>query len=320
MTGNPPLLITCVGVEHDVPLLPHFLRHYLALGIQPERMRVIVNAVSINAPGLNAAQSVLGDFGVKHVETWIAPYTSASMWEKRREVQVREAAPDDWVISADVDELHEYPEPLDDFLGRCDKIGADCVQGPFIDRLASGGTLAPIVPEASIMEQFPLMTDVIWALGGQGKNHDQHGTVKIMAIKGRVLPSRGGHHPLPDQPMSYLYRIPLAQFPAITDPAFRFSIPSRVHHFHWTDALVERLERRLATPGVSPAGAEYGAKQLSHISEHGGISLERVAMAEELKVDDWQSDLERMRRLAQKIRLKNAIRRPIGRIKRMILP
>ncbi len=319
MTNNSPLLISCVGVEHDAALLPHFLQHYLALGIRPERMKIILNAVAKDTSELKAAVSVLNDHGVAHAETWLAPYTSTSMWEKRREVQIREALAEDWVISADVDEFHEYPEPLIQFIERCDQIGVNCVQGPFIDRLAPSGKLAPIATKPSLMEQFPLQTDVIWAIGRKGVHHSQHGTVKIMAAKGRILPSTGGHHPMRGICASYLYRIPLAAFPLITNPGFRFSIPTRVHHFHWTEALVERLERRLATPGVSAAGAEYGAKQLAHITEFGGILLDSVSATELPEVEDWQGNLRSMRQNARTVQLKAFVRRVIGRIEGAIL-
>jgi hypothetical protein len=273
-----PLLITCVGVEHDLALLAHFLAHYRALGVRPERMRPILNARSAEAPELAGARALLAAHGVAAAEEWIAPYTSDSMWAKRREVQAREAAPEDWVISADVDELHEYPEPLDAFLARCARERVDCVQGVFIDRLAIDGRLAPVLPEPSIWEQFPLEAEVALSIAGQGEHHGRHGTLKLMALRGRVPPSRGGHHPLHGAgSVRFHLGAPLASFPGVERADWRFALPLRVHHFHWTAGLDERLRRRLATPGASVAGKEYGGKQLDHIEAHGGIALDRVA-------------------------------------------
>ncbi len=290
-----PLLLTCISAEHDLALLDHFLRHYRKLGIRPDRMRPILNSSDAEAPGLEIAREILTRHGVTRIETWIAPYTSDTMWARRRELQAREARAMDWVISADVDELHEYPEPLDDFLARCEHLDVDCVQGVFVDRLAPEGRLIGVAPEPALMEQFPVEADVIWSLGGKGSAHGVTGTVKLMAMRGDVLPNRGGHYPMPDRPVRHFYHHHLGGFPAIKRSAFRFAVPTRVHHFHWTESLPERLRLRLATPGVSAAGREYGQKQLTHIEDHGGISLAKVACADDTPLPDWTRRLARMR-------------------------
>jgi len=80
-------LITCVGVEHDLSMLPHFLRHYLDLGIKPERMFVILNANSEDSPSLTDAKNILKEHGISSPTEWIAPYTSGDMWAQRRDIQ-----------------------------------------------------------------------------------------------------------------------------------------------------------------------------------------------------------------------------------------
>lgn len=291
-----PRLISCVGVEAELAMLPHFLAHYRALGIAPGDMHLILNAATPDHPELARARDMLARAGTAVPEIWIAPYTSDTMWQKRREMQARVARPDDWVISADLDEFHDYPERLADFLTRCDRMGVDCVQGPFIDRLAPGGRLAPVAPDPPVLMQFPIAAEVGLSIAGPGDLHNRYGTVKIMAVKGAVLPSRGGHHPQGGQDVRYLYGQPLGAFPEIERPAFRFALPTAVHHLHWTDTLPARLERRLATPGVSPAGVEYGQKQLDHIARHGGIALDRVAVAPSGTARDRARDLARIRR------------------------
>jgi hypothetical protein len=194
-------------------------------------------------------------------------------------VQADLCAPDNWVMHADVDEFHRWPEPLGACLARAAALGADCVQGVMIDRLAPGGRLAPVLPDPPVLEQFPLRAEVAWSVGGASPVHGRGGTVKMMAARGRLLPHRGGHRPALGSRVRYLYRYPLGSFWEIDDPAFRFSVPTQVDHVHWTDTLPERLRTRLATPGVSPAGAEYGRRQLDHIAAHGGrIALGQVAL------------------------------------------
>ncbi len=312
-TTPDPLLITCVGVTHDLALLPHFLAHYTALGVKPERIRPILNATEPDDPGLAEARDILAAHGVTAAENWIAPYTSASMWQMRREVQDREAGADDWVLSADVDEFHEYPEPLPDFLARMEEMGVTCVQGVFIDRLAPGGRLAPVNEHPGVLEQFPIEADVIWSLAGS-HGYDRRGTVKIMALKPPVRPGKGGHRPERDRDARHLYGFPLGDFPGIDSPATRFAVPTRVHHVHWTDSLPERLRIRLDTPGVSRAGAAYGRIQLDHFETHGGVALDRVARARGDETAGWQHRLTRLRREGRARRALEPLRRLAAKV------
>ena len=308
-----PLLLTCVGVAHDLPLLPHFVAHYRRLGIAPGRFRVLLNAPGPRDPGLDRARAILAREGIGGAEDWIAPYTSAAMWEARRALQQRHAGAGDWVISADVDEFHDYPAPLEAFLAACAEMDVTAVQGVFIDRLAAGGRLAPVVAAPFVLEQFPIEAEVAWSIAGQGRHHDRFGTVKLMAMRGHLLPSRGGHHPLQDQPVRHLYGRPLGRFPMLEDPAWRFRVPTRVHHVHWTDSLPDRLERRLATPGVSPAGREYGQKQIDHIARHGGVALDRVALRPAGAEPPWRRQTARLRRQARRLDWRDALRARLGR-------
>ena len=264
-------LVSCVGVEHDLALLPHFLRYYIGLGISPDRFHIILNSPTTDAPGLVEARAVLTAQGVEPEEEWVEPYTSDAMWEKRREVQRRVAAPTDWVLSADVDEFHEFPAPLGEVLAYCEGRGVNCVQGVFVDRLAPGGRLAEVEPEPSIWDQFPVEADVICTLRRPEGSGFRYGTVNIMACRGDVLPSRGGHHPLRDgRSVSYLFGRPLAEFPWITEAGFRFAVPFRVHHFKWTEGLLDTHRRRLDTPGASQAGSAYGRLLLDYFDRRGG--------------------------------------------------
>ena len=309
-----PLLLSCVGVATDGALLPHFLDHYRALGVDPADMHLILNASGPEAAALEAAVGTLRAFGCPAPEIWTDPYTSGAMWERRRALQDRVAPPGRWVLSADVDEYHEYPEPLGPFLARCAAMGVDCVQGVFVDRLAPGGKLGPVAPAPGVLAQFPVIADVGRAIGGRGAHHDLAGTVKVMAMRGHVRPSRGGHHPVPGQRARHLYRHPLAQFPAMATPAGRFAVPTWVHHVHWTDSLPARLRTRLATPGVSPAGGEYGRKQLAHLERHGGIDPALLDPGPGAIPPGWEGRLARLRREGAARAALAALRRAAGRM------
>ncbi len=293
MTARAPLLITCLGVEHDLPLLPHFLQHYLRLGILAGDIHIILNARDGTFPGMDTAREILARHNVHNTIKWIAPYTSDAMWEKRRQVQSQVAGQTNWLLSADIDEMHEYPEPLPTFLARCERLGVDAVQGPLIDRLAPEGRLAPVAADTPLAAQYPIEAAVMERLGGE--SYDRRGTVKLMAMRGSILPSRGGHRPQRHCSPHHLYGLALGDFPAISRPAFRFRVPTRVHHYHWTDSLAARLRIRLATPGVSKAGGDYGAKQLAHIERHDGIALDQITVAAPGSAQDWRRTLRSLR-------------------------
>ena len=267
-------LISCVGVEYDLGLLPHFIEYYTKLGIPAENIHIILQASDASCAELGAATQILNSFNIEPAELWIAPYTSDSMWNKRREIQQRCAKDTDWVISADTDEFHEFPVSLESFFQYCDKKGINCVQGVFIDRLSKNGTLKAVEKDRSIFEQYPLQADVICTIRKKEEGGWKYGTVNIMACRGNILPARGGHHPITSGPdIKYLYGKQLAAIRGITDPGVRFSIPLRVHHFKWKAALKESLETRLATDGVSERGKAYGDLLFDHIHEHGGINM-----------------------------------------------
>ncbi|MDT7856656.1 hypothetical protein RQM47_08390 [Rubrivirga sp. S365] len=320
------LLISCVGVESDLPLLPHFLRHYLDLGVAPERMHIVLNALTADAPGLAEARAILAEHGVDGGEDWIEPYTSDAMWDKRREVQRRVASPEDWVVSADVDEFCEFPAPLGEVLDYCERRGANCVQGVFIDRLAPGGALAEIEPAPSLWDQFPVEADVICTIRqheGDGDNY-KFGTVNVMLCRGDVLPSRGGHAPLKGEdavPVSFLLGTSLGRMPGITNSAVRFAIPFRVHHFKWTEALAERHQRRLDTPGASSAGSAYGRLLLDRLALWGGrIGLGDVPVRHPTLADrvPWRVRTNALRATVAADRGVAFARRAAGAVKRRV--
>lgn len=288
-------LISCVGVEHDLRLLPHFLDYYTKMGIPPENIHIILQASEGSRPELEEATQILANYSIEPAELWIAPYTSDSMWNKRREIQQRYAKENDWIISADTDEFHEFPESLETFLRYCDKKGVNCVQGVFIDRLSEDGKLKAVEKDRSLFEQYPLQADVICTIRKNEEGSWKYGTVNIMACRGNILPARGGHHPISSGPhTTYLFGKQLAAMRGITDPGVRFTMPLRVHHFKWREALTESLEKRLATEGVSKRGKAYGDLLLNHIQEHSGINVEKMPVKDHHSKDllPWKTRVQ----------------------------
>jgi len=241
-------------------------------------MHIILQAAQDKAQEIEQAVTILSKHDIRPAEIWVAPYTSATMWEKRREVQQKMAKPEDWIISADVDELHEFPDDLPKFLTYCEKKGVNCVQGVFIDRLSTDGQLAPIIDAPPLWEQFPVQADVICTIRRKDMKGWENGTVNIMACRGNVFPNRGGHEPLKNgTPIKYLFgRLQLAKYSGITKPDIRFSFPLRVHHFKWNQSLMTSLKKRLSTPGVSVEGQSYGNLLLEHLGEDFTIKVHQM--------------------------------------------
>ena len=301
-----------MGVEHDLALLPHFLEYYKGLGISAENMHPVLQASQENIDEMKKAIALLDDFGVKPHEVWIAPYTSKSMWDKRRQIQKEVAEADDWIISADVDEFHEFPVDLKEFLAYCDKKELNCIQGVFIDRLAPEGALAPVQKDSPIWDQFPIQADVMCTIRQHEDGNWAAGTVNVMACKGNILPSLGGHSALAGEiPVNYLFGRHLGKLPGIHKPKVRFAIPLRVHHFKWTDRLLVSLKKRLSTPGVSERGKMYGEALLSHIDEQGKIQVDKMPVRSPGRSDrlPWKYQLRAFARRVLAIRIVNKLTR-----------
>ena len=275
-------LLTCLGVELELTHLRHFLAHYTGLGIPNSNMHLILNALEPDDPNLAAAARIVTGFGAPPPRHWIAPYTSDGMWSERRRLQRDSVRPGEWVVNADVDEHHRYPAPLPDIVRHCEAKGYNGVQGFMIDRLASGGALQPVRDAPDLASQFPIEAEVSLSLLGRGEHHGVDSTTKLMLHRAEVLPGRGGHNPAAcGAAPRYLAGQRLALHPRAADPAFRFAYPFRVDHYKWTATRETTIRRRIATPGVSPAGEAEGGRMSRYLARHGRVRPEDVTLRSE---------------------------------------
>lgn len=302
----PIRLLSCVGVELELPHLSHFIQHYRDLGIPPSHMHILLNTTDSASPRLAAAKAILAEFGVEDVREWIAVYTSDAMWAQRRQLQQDVAEPGDWIVSADVDEHHQYPAPLQEICRYCLSKGFNCVQGFMIDRLAENGELIEVEETPKLSKQFPVEADVLLPLAGLGDHHGTTGTTKVMLFSHDVLPSRGGHNPWKDgKTPSFLAGAKLSTFRQVNFPHSRFNFPFRVDHYNWTSTRKATLEKRVTTPGVSPAGLELSNKLIPYLHKHGRIRLEDVATRrpDATRPSNWRFVSWRFRQQARLVRL-----------------
>ena len=211
-------------VYDDTQLVPHFLRHYAALGVDTILIAAhdsVYKAVAATAQGFPAF--------VDRVEC--AHFDCAQKLSFEKELLARHGAgPGDFVIYCDIDEFHEYPAPLAEIMRRMAENDIAAVRGQFVDRLARDGRLASIQSTTDLFSQFPIACRV-------SRDILQAFDEKIMLCRGWVSINSGHHKSLN----------------ASCGPA---PVPGNyfVHHFKWTAGLIARLRKRLAQGNV---GEDY---------------------------------------------------------------
>jgi hypothetical protein len=231
-----------------VDLVPHWLDHYLRIGVDQFVLCVLREGME---PRLDEIRSMIAGLPV-HVHLF-SDWTDA-----RQELVMRHALdevgcrPRDWVVRCDVDELNEFPCPIDVLARAMDKADKAAVHGHFIDRVALEGKLAALAPTPSLARQYPIecrLTEKI--LGGF--------TQKIMLARHEVT-MHPGHH-------------------EASAPSGNHEIGAwqdyRVHHFKWRDGIMERLDWTLAN--VAKRDSSWGIetqKFLDFVKPFGRIPVE----------------------------------------------
>ena len=269
-------VLSCLGVDLELPFLGHFVDHYTGLGIAPARIHLLLNSTDAGSENLRAAEALTAARGLPPPRRWIAAYTSEAMWAERRRLQRAVTRPGDWVINADIDEHHDYPAPPAEIVAFCRRWRVTAVQGVMIDRLGPGGSLPAPAARPSLDAQYPVRADLAVSLFGRRRGRGLGGTVKLMLHEARVLPHRGGHRAEWESHPRYLMGRALAELPGLDDPERRLAYPFRVHHYKWTAGRAAKIERRVATPGASADGCHYGAVTLDYLARHGRIRLADV--------------------------------------------
>eukprot|EP00238_Polyblepharides_amylifera_P013458 CAMPEP_0196586580 /NCGR_PEP_ID=MMETSP1081-20130531/54846_1 /TAXON_ID=36882 /ORGANISM="Pyramimonas amylifera, Strain CCMP720" /LENGTH=381 /DNA_ID=CAMNT_0041908509 /DNA_START=88 /DNA_END=1234 /DNA_ORIENTATION=+ len=192
-------LYTSVAADYDgALLLPHFLDHYLALGVRLPQFLVVVNHNPLKLESkVDEVVAVLVKYGVKY-RMWLDQYSSEKLMKIRYEM-LNQAGWNDWIIHADSDEFHDYGMPsVVNFLAKCDEEGVNEVKGTYVDRVSTSGNLTSIESTPDIFKQYPMKCQVIKTVAG-GRD------TKAMAYKGFWRTDRGNHQVLrPAKAMTYL--------------------------------------------------------------------------------------------------------------------
>lgn len=256
-------MISYIGSKSGECLIRQFLNHYTRLGV--DDFLIILHGEE-GDPRLDAARGALIDFGIKPVEE-TKVFSARRKQLRMLEILDSHCGPDDWVLTADVDEFQVYPDELPRLLKRCDHLGYRFVPGKFVDRLAADGQLPQIVPDKSLWEQFPYVASVTSQISGGWSN-------KVVAMKGSMRIADGGSHGLEYGVDGH------RNYAATHRDSHRYPAVAEVHHFKWDASLVTRVDEKLRSIGGDLDAAdgrefmhEY-RRLMKHLDLHGRVKIE----------------------------------------------
>lgn len=133
-------LISCIGIDYDIQLLPHFIKHYSKLDIDTFHFILHSNFEF----DINEFRNT--DINLK-LEKWVGEFDGVTKTNKLN--KIIEQSEESHILLADVDEFQIWETPLKD---------SNVVWGRLRDRESKDRTLAEVTEE-NLLVQFPLITD-----------------------------------------------------------------------------------------------------------------------------------------------------------------
>ncbi len=214
-------LSCCIGVDCDNILIPYFLNHYKNMGVNNF---IIILHTYKKDENMDRSISYLNHFGIKNICIWEGIWDGIVKEKKLREKEKKEVKCGEWIITADIDEFHTYKNYKNarHLIGKCDRLGYNCVGGVLIDRLSADGSINKIDPELSLWSQFPIKSFVT-------KDILKAEYKKAMLYKKGIIPIAQGHHGI---------SIKSDLKPKI------YPHPFEVHHFKWFHGIEEKMGNR----------------------------------------------------------------------------
>ena len=256
-------------------LIPHFLSHYRALGVQDNKMFLdLHHDPALPDVALSQCRDLLGATGV-HTRLLVQEYTpelqDLAMLSALSLVPMH---PEDWVIVVDLDEFLVF-DGADDVYEVIDLMAAEqstYAIGEMLDRVAPRGDLSQISNDTVIWDQFPLVCPVV---SGVSK-----GLPFKVTIHKSYLRSGPGHHHIVEPYLAHAYfhecsgaacEIVMKQFKQHSSEdmygitpyslhvdeyatsatgkgwkAVQWSRGTRIHHFKWHASVLDNLQHRMS--------------------------------------------------------------------------
>lgn len=235
-----PAVFVAVVMDTVRPaLVPHFVKHYMGLGVRAEHFVVVVNMN--DTADAQRVKAFLIDAKLAFVEWWGEFTTGVKHFHLLHALSlVRQG---DFVVWADLDEFHEFGDLLPSLdyksvagffrANRC-----NALQGVLVDRVALNGELADFQSDVDIHLQFPLRCNLTHQL--------VYGEERKTLVTAASLVPDGGHHSVPsrlyfeERGMAYLLRNPIMQERSVR--VCRGLVQSS--HFKWSRGLMSYLTQR----------------------------------------------------------------------------
>ena len=203
------------GVHRDLLLVPHFIRHYINLGVQ--NFLFVLHAQSLNCRQLEEAMEILHEFDIEPAEIWITENWNTGENMHKHRALTAELPQEAWILSSDIDEFHQYPSPLFEFVDQLSEANQNAVRGRLVERVAKDFRLHRLKSDMDIHLQFPC--EVSFGIGNPGK----------IMLHRNYLRTTPGHHAVDSDSEQYTN-----YFPQVL----------KVAHFKWFEGVEKKYTHR----------------------------------------------------------------------------
>lgn len=258
-------LTCCFSLDFDLPLLEHFIKHYISLGIKPDNFLLVLNVFK-DKRKLNEGMKILESYNIFPKDIWCYEYESEEKWQRIHMILNKHVTQNDWVIHPDSDEFFQFPGSLDHITLAMSAQGFNAAQGFLIDRLSTDGKIKNINAEQNISEQFPINANFCNLIGLAG--------VKLMMYRGGLRANNGSGqvHQQCEQYTRYthggnqsLHKTDLAlkingnfndreswvynpkNFNESVYQTIQMQHGFIIHHYKWHGTVLEKLKQRIET-------------------------------------------------------------------------
>ena len=143
-------LACCFSLDFDLPLLDHFIKHYISLGIKPENFLFVLNVFK-DKTNLKKGIKILETYNIFPKDIWCYEYESEEKWQRIHMILNKHVTQNDWVVHPDSDEFFQFPYKLSDLTLILDQKNINAAQGFLVDRLTINGEIKNISNNSKIV-------------------------------------------------------------------------------------------------------------------------------------------------------------------------
>jgi len=238
-------LVTISG--HHVNTIEHMLNHYKD---KVNDIFIGVHRNSLSDEDYDRLVQITNDIGCGIYKEYDFPLYH---WTEVTKIynEIKLLKPNDWWIISDDDEFHQYQNPLNDIIDKCEDNDWKFVTGAFLDRISADGSLKKVERDINISEQFPWGGMFRFLVSKACPN-------KVVLAKGDVQISSGQHYAIIDgKEVRTRDNSEIASgidHPQRCDYMWEFT---QVHHYKWDESLKKRLEQIVEIDEKYTYGWEY---------------------------------------------------------------